>query len=242
MELVELLGELRGSGVYSDREWEDYFSCFSEDVCRAFAARSLDLKHEIVRRIRCGEHGPTERPDPSISPKIVTADHFIAEKDISGIRLGVVSGSYDLFHRGHARVMRYAKGVLSRQPNAKLCALTLSDEIIRANKGPGRPVLNVNERLRIIAGIRYVDYVILLEGPNCISTLQRLPVSLFFKTKTDMEMEIVGKEVAAAESQGGSLHLFPESVPRVISTTEIINRIRSHPETVRPGNRGQAAR
>jgi D-beta-D-heptose 7-phosphate kinase/D-beta-D-heptose 1-phosphate adenosyltransferase len=225
MELIEILRELKIYGIYDEQQWVAYLNSFSDDVRRNPTVNDVCLQRELARRIRFGEHGPREKLDRSISPKIVTADYFSAKKVRSEIRLGVVSGSYDLLHLGHIKGMQYAKSELNRKNNAKLCALTLSDENIRLKKGPGRPVLNTNERLRMITAVRHIDYVILLEDPDCISMLQCLPVDCFFKAKDDMGNEILRQEVEAVRSGGGTLQLFPDRETRITSTTEIITKI-----------------
>lgn len=227
MTIIEILRELKSYEIYNDQDWEDYLTSFSQDIVREFSTSRVELTHEIVRRIQFGEHGPPEDPDPSISPKIVTADIFGEDMMRNQMELGVLSGSFDLLHRGHIRGIRYAKHFIRRNGNAKLCTLTLSDENIRSIKGPQRPVLNVNERLRMLSAVHDVDYVILLEEPDCISTLQRLPVTHFFKSKCDLNNEIVHREIRATQSRGGSLELLSENESRIISTTEIIETIRA---------------
>jgi len=71
-----------------------------------------------------------------------------------GLRIVLTQGSWDLLHIGHARYFREAK-----RHGDVLVIGTDSDEKIRYRKGPERPVVPEEERMEMVAHLRYVDLV-----------------------------------------------------------------------------------
>ena len=79
-----------------------------------------------------------------------------------GKKIVLTSGTFDLFHPGHARYFRMAKNQVSR---GVLVVGVDSDEKVRKRKGPHRPIIPQEERLEIVSHTRYVD-VVVLKNPN----------------------------------------------------------------------------
>lgn len=71
-------------------------------------------------------------------------------------KLVLVSGSWDLIHEGHALYLEKAKSY-----GDILIVGVDSDKKIRKRKGPGRPVVPEDERMRMLTHLRSVDVVIL---------------------------------------------------------------------------------
>jgi glycerol-3-phosphate cytidylyltransferase len=67
--------------------------------------------------------------------------------------IGYVSGSFDLFHIGHLNLLRRAKERCN-----KLIVGVLSNEAIVRIKHK-QPIITLDDRLAIVAAIRYVDEV-----------------------------------------------------------------------------------
>lgn len=68
-------------------------------------------------------------------------------------KVGYVSGSFDLFHIGHLKLLQRAK-----ERCDFLIAGVLTDELIFKHKGR-MPVIPLSERMEIIKSIKYVDQV-----------------------------------------------------------------------------------
>jgi D-beta-D-heptose 7-phosphate kinase/D-beta-D-heptose 1-phosphate adenosyltransferase len=236
MELLEILIEIKGCGLYSPQAWEAYLDCFENADQLRKRVPAVPIPSQIPGRVVVGCATPTTSLDPSISPKIVSAGLWESQWRRNHPKIGIISGCFDLLHLGHVKSMEYAKALLDRQGPAALCVLTLSDEQIHAKKGNNRPVLNANERLRLITAIRYVDYTVLLDEPDCLSALARLKPDWYFKTSQDLERDIVRREAVLVESYGGSVEVFPDSISRITSTSELIACIgaRFHPQQEPP--------
>ena len=72
----------------------------------------------------------------------------------------VATGVFDLLHVGHVRFLKQA-----RAAGTSLIVGVESDERVRARKGAGRPIVPADERCEILAELRPVDGVFLIEGP-----------------------------------------------------------------------------
>jgi rfaE bifunctional protein nucleotidyltransferase chain/domain len=73
-----------------------------------------------------------------------------------GLSIVLTSGTWDLFHVGHAEYLERAKAL-----GDLLIVGVDSDEKVRARKGPHRPVVPEEERVHILAHLRHVDVITL---------------------------------------------------------------------------------
>ena len=80
----------------------------------------------------------------------------IAAARLQGKTIGLVQGSYDLFHLGHLRYLLKAKSLC----DFLIVALD-SDEKIRKRKGSGRPIIPEGERYDFINLLGFVDGIII---------------------------------------------------------------------------------
>lgn len=107
----------------------------------------------------------------SISKGIFGSDSAYDERNISdysklqelaahwkaiGINIVLTSGSWDMIHEGHALYLEKA-----RSYGDMLVVGVDSDEKIKKRKGPDRPIVPENERLRMLTHLRSVDVVTL---------------------------------------------------------------------------------
>jgi rfaE bifunctional protein nucleotidyltransferase chain/domain len=75
-----------------------------------------------------------------------------------GLRIVLTSGTYDLFHIGHAQYLEKAKAL-----GDLLIVGVDSDAKVKKRKGPHRPVVPEMERVTILSHVRHAD-VITLKG------------------------------------------------------------------------------
>ena len=76
----------------------------------------------------------------------------LAAARLQGKKIGLVQGSYDLFHLGHLRYLLKAKSLCDF-----LVVALDSDEKIRKRKGSGRPIIPEDERYDFISLLGFVD-------------------------------------------------------------------------------------
>ena len=73
-----------------------------------------------------------------------------------GLKIVLTSGTFDLFHIGHAQYLEKAKALADI-----LIVGVDSDARVRMRKGPDRPVVPEDERVLILSHVRHVDVVTL---------------------------------------------------------------------------------
>ena len=98
----------------------------------------------------------------------------------TGLRIVLTSGTWDLFHVGHAEYFEKAKAL-----GDLLIVGVDSDEKVRARKGPHRPIVPEGERVRILAHVRHVDALTLKpakEQTNALIKLVRPDVLVMSKS------------------------------------------------------------
>lgn len=76
-----------------------------------------------------------------------------------GLKIVLTSGTFDLFHIGHAQYLERAKAL-----GDVLIVGVDSDEKVRVRKGPTRPVVPQEERVLILAHVRHVDVITLKQA------------------------------------------------------------------------------
>lgn len=98
--------------------------------------------------------------DPNINPeKRVINDYRTLKKVVNrlkaaGFRIVLTQGVWDLIHEGHARYLQKAKN----QGDILIVGVD-SDELTRKRKGPRRPIVPEDERIRMISHLRHVDII-----------------------------------------------------------------------------------
>lgn len=100
-----------------------------------------------------------------------------------GYRVVLTQGVYDLIHEGHAAYLETAKS----QGDVLIVGVD-SDELTRKRKGPERPIVPQEERLKMLVHLRHVDIVTLREANHGIGDLIRLvrpDVLVVSKSTTD---------------------------------------------------------
>lgn len=73
-----------------------------------------------------------------------------------GLKIVLTSGTFDLFHIGHAQYLEKAKEL-----GDVLIVGVDSDEKVQARKGPTRPIVPENERVLILSHVRHADVITL---------------------------------------------------------------------------------
>lgn len=86
-----------------------------------------------------------------------------------GLKIVLTSGTFDLFHIGHAQYLEKAKEL-----GDVLIVGVDSDARVKKRKGPERPVVPEGERVLILSHVRHVDVVTLKNLDDPINHLIKL--------------------------------------------------------------------
>jgi len=84
-------------------------------------------------------------------------------------RIVLTQGVFDLIHEGHALYLEQAK----KRGDILIVGVD-SDELTRKRKGPGRPIVPQEERLKMLVHLRHVDIVSIREAHHGIGDLIHL--------------------------------------------------------------------
>lgn len=150
--------------------------------------------------------------------KILSADAMRAERDrlhAEGKTLVFTNGCFDLLHAGHVTYLQFA-----RSQGDALCIGLNSDASVRRNKGPRRPVVAEAHRAKLLACLRFVDYVVLFDEDEPRDIIARILPDVLVKGR-DWAHYVSGRDVV--EANGGRVVLA--DMVDGLSTSNIIARI-----------------
>ncbi len=126
------------------------------------------------------------------------------------------NGCFDLLHYGHVKYLQEAK-----QKGDILVVAINSDASVRKIKGKKRPVVCEKDRLRIIAALESVDYVVLFKEDSPIKIIKSLRPDILIKGADWNKNNIVGSDIVL--SYGGKVNTIELIKER--STTNLIKKI-----------------
>lgn len=153
--------------------------------------------------------------------KLRSRDLLLAELQplrAQGWRLVFTNGCFDLLHAGHVHYLEQARAL-----GDVLIVGINSDEGVRRLKGPERPLLPAEDRVKLIAALECVDFVTIFDEPDPISLISLLRPHVHVKGG-DYQAEDI-PEAKTVRSYGGQVvivSLLPDH-----STTGLVERIRS---------------
>lgn len=97
-------------------------------------------------------------PGSNLTERILEDYDLLARKmaacRVIGMRIVLTSGTFDMFHEGHARYLETA-----RQRGDILIVGVDNDEKVRRRKGEGRPIDSERQRAEVLCHSRHVDLV-----------------------------------------------------------------------------------
>lgn len=73
-------------------------------------------------------------------------------------KIVLVNGVFDVLHRGHIELLKYAKSI-----GDVLYVVIDSDERVKSIKGNNRPINSVEDRVYILSAIKYIDKVFVFD-------------------------------------------------------------------------------
>jgi D-glycero-beta-D-manno-heptose 1-phosphate adenylyltransferase len=142
---------------------------------------------------------------------------LVADHKKRGQTVVFANGCFDILHVGHVRYLEAA-----RQRGDILIVAINSDASLRSLKGPGRPILDEAARVRLVAALRAVDYVVIFSEPTVASLLRDLLPDVHAKG-TDYSVDTV-PERAIAKSLGIQVAIVGD--PKNHSTRALLSSLR----------------
>lgn len=143
---------------------------------------------------------------------------FCEEQRSRGLSLVFTNGVFDLFHAGHLDSLRRA-----RSEGDLLVVGVNSDESVRRLKGPGRPIVPLAQRMRLLAALEYVGAVAPFDEDTPAALVEAVLPDVLAKGGDYKVEEIVGHELVL--SRGGRVLSLPLLEGR--SSTDLIETIKT---------------
>src|SRR5215831_3853004 len=146
-----------------------------------------------------------------------------------GLTVGFANGCFDLIHPGHVQLLCEARSRCDRLIVGLNC-----DASVKRLKGAARPIQPEAARSIVLAGLAFVDAVVLFADDTPIDLIARIRPDLLVKGADYRIDQVVGREVV--EAYGGRVvlvDLLPDS-----STTRIIDRLKADAANAVPGLAG----
>ncbi len=136
-----------------------------------------------------------------------------------GLKIVLTNGCFDLLHAGHIRLLSE-----SRKLGDVLILAIDDDSSVRKLKGPGRPVISQNNRVRILCALDSVDYVVVFPSDELMSVLDIVRPDFLTKGSNYSSDEIFGRRLV--EKHGGTVRII--AATENISSSSIINSIKNN--------------
>lgn len=159
---------------------------------------------------------PPAGPETRILPRDALLDTFRPPRSQ---RLVFTNGCFDILHRGHVEYLCAA-----RELGDVLVVGVNTDASVRRLKGPGRPVVPLEDRLYVLAGLACVDAVTPFEEDTPRELVAELLPDILVKGGDYEPDQVAG--AAEVRAAGGDVVILPFIPGR--STSALISRLRSH--------------
>lgn len=143
---------------------------------------------------------------------------YLSHWRLNNKKIVLTNGCFDLLHVGHLKTFQKAK-----QLGDILIVGVNSDRSVQSLKGQTRPIIPENARAELIAALEPVDYVLIFDQYTATDLIELIQPHIYVKGGDYQLDNLPEKEVIK------KFNIKVEFVPLVpnISTTEIINRIRT---------------
>lgn len=130
--------------------------------------------------------------------------------------LVLATGVFDLLHAEHVRML-----FLASTKGSSLMVGLNTDASVRRLKGPGRPIINQDDRQIMLAALGFVDRVELFDEDTPLEMILRERPDVLVKGHDYQDKGL--PEAAALQEWGGRVWIAPTS--NRISTSQIIQKI-----------------
>lgn len=191
-------------------------------VVEKWGTHPIDLKElsQAVRRLEDPQPQYQQQvPFTESSYKIQTKESLLRTlaKEACKKKIIFTNGCFDILHAGHLSYLETARSL----GHFLIIGLN-SDESIRTLKGPDRPIIPLEQRARLLAGLSCVDAVIPFSETTPESLIRFVRPDILVKGSDYQDHEIIGADFV--RSIGGSVHRIP--LWEGLSTSGIIKTLK----------------
>ena len=141
----------------------------------------------------------------------------VRDSKAKGDRIVFTNGCFDILHAGHVNYLEEAK-----REGDKLIVGLNSDESVARMKGKGRPINTIDRRMKIIASLEVVDWVVCFDEDTPESLIELISPNVLVKGGDYSVDQILGSE--HVRSSGGEVKVL--SFIEDCSTSILVEKIR----------------
>ena len=180
----------------------------------------------VVGKVGTAAVTPTELIDAEVAERLTRQESKIAPLDAVlacvahwraiGLKVGFTNGCFDILHRGHVSYLTEARKACDR-----LIVAVNTDASVRALKGEGRPVNDLEGRAMVLAGLASVDLITPFDAETPIALIEVIKPDVLMKGADYTVETVVGADVVQA--YGGEVKLIP--LVEGYSTTDAIKKM-----------------
>ena len=152
--------------------------------------------------------------------KIINLDRLekvVTELRNKGKKISFTNGCFDLLHAGHIDSLTQSKSF-----GDVLIVGVNSDNSVKKNKGPNRPIIQEKFRLMMLSSLECVDYLVLMDDDTAENLVKIIKPDYYVKGYD--YKDIVTPETKIVNSYGGKCEYV--KIKNNISTSKIIERIK----------------
>ncbi len=154
-----------------------------------------------------------------IHDKMVDIDALLmrlAHWRLKNQKIVFTNGCFDIIHRGHIEYL-----ALTANKGDRLVIGLNTDNSVKLNKGPNRPLNDENSRALALSALSFVDAVLLFDDKTPETIIEKIKPDVLAKGADYDKKSVVGANFV--ESYGGKVELIP--MTEGYSTTALINKI-----------------
>jgi D-beta-D-heptose 7-phosphate kinase/D-beta-D-heptose 1-phosphate adenosyltransferase len=148
------------------------------------------------------------------------AERWVRRNKSQGRVVVFTNGCFDLLHAGHVQSLEFA-----RSQGDLLVVGVNEDDSVRRQKGPSRPIVPVDQRMRVLAALACVDVVVPFAADTPRQLVEALTPDVLVKGNDWQSAGVVGQDWV--ERHGGQVVLAPTLGD--FSTSNIIETIQGAP-------------
>ena len=138
----------------------------------------------------------------------------------AGEKIVATNGCFDILHAGHVSYLE-----LARELGDILVVGVNDDETVRDLKGQGRPINHLEDRVKVLSSIRYIDLVVIFHEISASRFLEAIKPDVYVKGGDYSLDDLPECEQRVLEENVSDIQILPALSGR--STTNIIQRIKA---------------
>ena len=146
----------------------------------------------------------------------------------------MTNGVFDILHTGHVRYLEAAK----KLGNVLIVAVNDDASVRKLDKGPSRPLNRLEDRMRVLAALKCVDWVVPFSEETPARLISRVLPDLLVKGGDYKPEQVAGYD--AVRKNGGQVVIL--DFHKGYSTTNLIERATETAAPKTPATRGKRSR